>query len=291
MAGNAWKWLVGCGIGCVAVLLIVAILGGGSFYFLRGVARDLEETQRGMDAVTERFGRPADFRPDPDGAIRPERIELFLDVRGALAETRSELERDFLLLHEGQDGDGDESDGGVVGKIRAGIGLVHKLMAFFTARADALLEHEMGLGEYYYIYSLAYYSWLGHSPADGPPFRLVGDSDQTRSWDGESFGEVDEFEVREERTERILREVRGQLLPMLRNQLEDLDAQGGSDAAGPWREALAAEIAALEADPLRLPWADGLPAVVEESLHPFRDRLEQSYSEQCSSLEFGLGHD
>lgn len=291
MAGNAWKWVVGCGIGCVAVLLIVAVLGGGSFYFLRGVARELEETQRGMDAVTERFGRPAEFRPAPDGRIPPERIEAFLDVREAMAENRSELERRFSLFQEGEGSDGDEGSGGMVGKIRAGFALPQQLMGFFTARAEALLEHEMGLGEYYYIYSLAYYSWLGNSLSDGPPFRLFGDYDQTRSWDREHFGEADEFELREERAKRILRAVQGQLLPMLRHQLEELDAGSGPEAAGPWREALAAEIASLEADSLRLPWADGLPAVIEASLEPFRDRLEQSYSAQCNAMEFGLGHD
>ena len=143
----------------------------------------------------------------------------------------------------------------------------------------------MGLGEYSYIYVLAYYSWMGRSPADGPPFRLVGDSREVRGWDEEHWGKVDEFDVREDRMERMLRTVNRQVLPMLRNQLADLDA------AGPWRQALEAEIAAMEADPLRLPWADGVPEVIERSLAPFHDRLDQSYSEQCNALEFGMSHD
>ena len=290
MAGTAWKWVVGCGIGCVVVLLVVAALGTGAFFLGKGIVEEVEQTEREMEALSERFGRARDFRPDPDGAIRPERIEIFLAVRGSLAETRAELERTFSVLHPGEGADGEEG-GGMMGKIRAGIGLVSQLMGFVTARAEALLEHEMGLGAYYYIYSLAYYSWLGNSPADGPAFRLVGDSHQTRNWDGENFGGVDEFEVREERAERILRELHRLVLPMLRNQLEDLDARGGSDTAGPWREALATEIAAMEADRLRLPWADGLPAVIEQSLAPFRDRLEKSYSAQCSALEFGMDGD
>jgi hypothetical protein len=78
---------------------------------------------------------------------------------------------------------------------------------------------------------------------------------------------------------------------MLRNQLEDLLAEDVESATETWREALEAEIAAMEADRLRLPWIDDLPSPIEQSLAPFRDRLEQSYSEQCSALEFGLGQD
>jgi hypothetical protein len=291
MAGNAWKWGVGCGIGCVVVLLVVAALGTGSFFFVKGVVEEVEKTQRSMDAVTERFGRPAEFRPDADGRIPPERIESFLAVRQALAGGRADLEQSISLFEKGADVEDGEGGGGTVGKIRAGFGFLPQLMAFFTARAEALLEHEMGLGEYYYIYSLAYYSWLNKAVADGPSFRLVGDNEQTRSWDRESFGEVAEFDVREERTERILRAVNGQLLPMLRNQLEDLKASSGADEGGPWMEALESEIASLDADPLRLPWAGGLPPPIEQSIEPYRQQLEQSYSAPCNALEFGLGHD
>jgi len=289
MAGNAWKWVLGCGIGCVAVLLIVAALGTGGFFLVKGVVDEVEKTERGMEAVTERFGRPAEFHPSPDGRIPAERVETFLAVRDSLAEARQEMERTMSLFDDQQDPDSGEREG-MVDKVRAGIGFLPMMMGFFATRAEAQLEHGMGLGEYYYIYSVAYYSWLGKSLSDGPSFRLFGDYDQTRSWDRESFGEADEFEVREERAERTLRAVHGQLLPMLRNQLQDLDAAGGADTAGPWREALAAEIAALEADPLRLPWADGLPATIEAALEPYRDRLEESYSEPCNALEFGLGH-
>ena len=285
MAGNAWKWFLGCGIGCAIVLVILGALAAGSFFFVRDVVGEVQKTQRGMDAVTEQFGRTSEFRPDPDGAIRPERLELFLAVRGSLSETRAELERTLTLLQKEAAPDQDEGRGGMLGKFRAGLGVLPQLIGFYNARSDALLEHGMGLGEYTYIYVLAYYSWLGRSPADGPPFRLVGDSREVRGWDEERWGNADEFDVREDRTERILRTLSRQLLPMLRNQLADLDD------AGPWREALEAEIAAMEIDSLRLPWADGVPEAVERSLDAFRDRLEQSYSEQCNALEFGMGHD
>ena len=52
--------------------------------------------------------------------------------------------------------------------MRTGAGAIPRLAEFERNRADALLEHRMGLGEYWYIYSLAYYSWLKKDPGDGP---------------------------------------------------------------------------------------------------------------------------
>ena len=65
---------------------------------------------------------------------------------------------------------------------------------------EALLEVGMGPGEYMYVYSVAYYSWLGKSPADGPSFTLVGDDGDNQ---GRQVGQ-DEFDVREERREMVL---------------------------------------------------------------------------------------
>ena len=78
---------------------------------------------------------------------------------------------------------------------------------------------------------------------------------------------------------------------MLRRQqaaLEPLEASPDGEA---WRRALAAEISALEADRFRIPWQDGLPEVLRQSLEPFRARLEASYSSMCNPLEIGMGHD
>jgi len=287
MAGNAWKWVVGCGIGCVAVLIIIAALAAAGFILVRDVVQEVQKTEQGMEAVTEQFGRVVEFRPDPDGAIRPERVAVFLAVRQDLAETRAELERTMALLDSSENAEPSGGRGGALGKLRAGFGILPMVMGFYNARSEALLEQGMGLGEYYYIYALAYYSWLGKSPADGPSFRLVGDSDEVRRWED---AVPDDFDVREDRAERILRALNRQTLPMLRNQLADLDAAGGTETEA-WREKLRSEIAAMESDTLRLPWADGLPEATAESLRPFRDRLEESYSTPCNALELGLGHD
>ena len=50
----------------------------------------------------------------------------------------------------------------------SGVGMAQDIGHLFEARNQALLDKGMGIGEYTYIYILAYYSWLGHSPDDGP---------------------------------------------------------------------------------------------------------------------------
>jgi hypothetical protein len=57
------------------------------------------------------------------------------------------------------------------------------------------------------------------------------------------------------------------------------------DLPGGWREALSEEVAAMEDEDLRLPWEEGLPAVIEASLEPYRERLSESYSALCNPLE------
>ena len=47
----------------------------------------------------------------------------------------------------------------------------------------------------------------------------------------------------------------------------------------------------MEGDRFRFPWRDGLPGPIEDSISPYRARLETSYSELCNSLEILTGTD
>ena len=162
---------------------------------------------------------------------------------------------------------------------RSGVGLVQGIFTFNTARSRALLDADMGPGEYLYIYTLSYYLFLGYSPADGPPFTLVSGSDE--QVDGR-----DAFVVREERLVSIRRRLNRRLLPMLHNQLEDARSSGADEA---WLAMLTAEVDAMEASRHRLPWQDGLPDFMAATLEPFRESLAESYSKLCNPLETGTG--
>ena len=182
------------------------------------------------------------------------------------------MEQTLALL--GGDDSGDRPVGVPLRQFVAGVGLLGDVADFLHQRNQALLDAGIGLGEYYYIYVLAYLSFLEKPPDDGPPFRLVGGSEHDDGWD--------ESDVREQRAEQVVQRVRQQMLPMLRRQLE---AMGDTRTDARWRETLVTEITAMEANPHRMPWAGGLPEVIETSLLPFRERLESSYSELCNPLE------
>jgi hypothetical protein len=276
---------------------VLGLLSWGGYVLIKGVIGEAEKIDAVMEQVYEKHGRVSDFQPGPDGALPPERVEAFLRVRELMSTARAETEHTFGLLSS-RETEGTAEVPGMLGRllawgmgvlrVEAGTSLVPQLFAFVAARGEALLDGGMGPGEYLYMYSLAFYSGLGKSPADGPAFRLVGDDEDDDQ--GRRAGE-DEFDVREGRRETILSTLNEQLLPMLRRQLAALDESRSVVESDPWRRQLAAEIAAMETDRFRIPWRDGLPPVIEASLEPYRARLESSYSAMCNPVEVLAGAD
>lgn len=278
MAGAGKKWAIGCGCGCLVIVVVMVAVGYGGYLMVQRAVEQAEEIGRAVDDVRERFGEVRDYCPEPSGAIAADRVEAFLAVREAMAERRAELESTLSTLASGEQGE-IAGPADVLAMIKAGTSIIPAIMGFLSNQAEAMLAQEMGPGEYAYIYSLSYYSWLGKDPGDGPPFQLQGD--------GVHSGTANEERVRRERDERLRRGVNRTFRVMVANQLEAARAQAVE--ADPWLEQLEAEIGALTADPERLPWADGLPAPLASSLEPYRDRLEASYSPLCNPLEIELG--
>lgn len=275
------KWLIGCGIGCGVVILIVVILVASGYFFIKNIVDEFEDTEAMTEVLTERFGRVPDFCPDPDGTIRPERIEAFLSARESFAPIRESIAKSMETLSQKKDVHDVE-----VGKpksiftmMRLGFGIIPQTAEFIKTRNEALLEEEMGLGEYYYIYVVAYYSWLGKNPEDGPGFQIVGSGEER------DFEYWDQEETKEMNRDRMLRRVNRMLLPMLHNQLGKLDEEESTDTSKDWRMMLEKEIETLEQDRERLLWQDGLPEVIEASLLPYRNQFEASYNPMTNPLE------
>jgi hypothetical protein len=273
------KWLVGCGIGCGVIILILIALGITGYLFFKNIADEFKDYDTLMTTLTERYGRITDFTPNPDGTISPARVETFLALREVFGPTREKLEISMKTLQDrvGQSEVEVKKPKNVFQMIKTGVGLIPQIGEFMKNRNQALLDAGMGMGEYYYIYAISFYSWLGNSPEDGPDFEIVGPADERGSWDQE--------EVLEERRDTSLRRLNRMLLPMLQNQLEKLSATDSSGIRDDWQVILEAEIKAMEADRYRLPWQDGLPDVIESSLKSFRYQLEQSYNKMTNPLE------
>lgn len=272
MSDKTSKWLVGCGIGCGVIILLIVIMVTAGYFYCKDIIEVFKETGVTQTALEDRYGRVRDYCPDPGGAIKSERIEVFLTVRDSMSYIIKEMESKIDEMSKD-----DKSFPHVFKAIKTGVGALPKLAEFYRVRNSALLEFEMGLGEYYYLYILAYYIWLDKSPGDGPEFRIVG---------GEDEDEWEERDYREERRNRGIRRMRDLFIYMLQNQQDQLteDTPGYSRS---WKRTLEAEIVALKKDPERRLYQDGLPIVIRNSMEPFRDRLEASYNETVNAIDLG----
>ena len=84
MASKMPRWVMGCGIGCGALLvLIIAATAVGGVFFNKMLS-DVDGATELRAELEERFDTPEDFTPAPDGSVDPDRLERFLHVRRAL---------------------------------------------------------------------------------------------------------------------------------------------------------------------------------------------------------------
>jgi hypothetical protein len=167
MASTGKKWLIGCGGGCAAIIVIsiLALIGAGVMF-----KRPFDKAIDAREILDTTYGTGEDFVPPVDG-LSPDRIKRFLAVRKGLEELCGDFEaigEDFEHM-EKLDSAGDEPStgevlkgvGNILGSVMQMPGLIGKLA---VRRNELLLENEMGLGEYTWIYVLAYHSWLGYDP-------------------------------------------------------------------------------------------------------------------------------
>ena len=66
---TAKKWLIGCSIGCGAIVVLIGLLIAGGYFFFKNIVDEFKDTEVLMDTLTEQYGRVKDFCPNPDGAI------------------------------------------------------------------------------------------------------------------------------------------------------------------------------------------------------------------------------
>lgn len=280
MAGSGKKWLTGCGIGCGLMILIAGGIGTCGYFGVKNITERAEKLDEASDALRAAYGEPGSYVPEADGRIPAHRLEAFLAARQDMAVTRDELAGIFAELDSDTDG-----PGGVIAKFRSGMNFIPRLFDFIDDRNRVLLDHDMGLGEYVHIYSVAYYAWLDKEPADGPGF-TISDNDNEEENVRWSFEDEDtEGDVRDRRDERIRESVHELQRQILGNQITVAET-AVVDAT--WIDALREEAALMDRHPRRLLWSDGLPPQLEASLEPFRDRLEASYSPMANAVEMGI---
>jgi hypothetical protein len=241
------KWLTGCGMGCL--LMVVLTIVGGSLMF-----RNIKNTVGEFDGVgdmqtqlVEMYGGVSDFTPTADGTIPPERIEIYLRVQELIKPTGDEFSHTLHDLRALENGEGFS----LARMINAAKGLGNlgsSVGRFLKVRNESLLAEGMGLGEYIYMTGTVYHAWLGEEL----DYTLDG-------------------QIEEGSSERRRDMVRGLFMGFLKRQ-QALARETG-DPAG-LAVAIDGELAELAIDAGRIPWQDGLPPTLLESLTPYRERLE-----------------
>ena len=241
------RWLKGCGIGC-------------------GVA--IRET------LVERHGSVNDFTPRADGEIPADRMDAFLQVRRAVQEHCAEIGATDAGIEAMDRLDDQEKPGNmaILGAFReaskAVFGMGTVMGEFFRARNAALLELDMSLGEYSYIYALAY------------GVTIVGPQTDEQAAIGDAH---------------LSTRVRETLRLQLRNRLAAMDLQPEEWEGTEERRLLVGEIAFLEDHPERLPWCDVRPPSLQASLAAYETQLAELYCPDATHLEltrnrsFGIG--
>jgi len=285
MASTTQKWFIGCGIGCGLLILITAVIGGGIFFAVKDVVEDGKSIEESNNALVEAFGSPDEFTPAPDGSIAADRMEIFLTSRVETAESRNKMADILHTLDDESEG----GNGGVMAKIKAGMTMIPAILSYINTRNEVLLENGMGDGEYTYIYTLAYFSYLDKDLTDGPSFQMTGDSDDDDggvNWKVQSGS--DNKRVRDKREKRVRRQMHQLQMSFLMNQIASLDGTSGSDDE--LRAVLEAEREAMSSARRRLLWEEGLPPAIEASLTPYIDELNESYLPILNVIEMGLAN-
>ncbi len=246
------------GCGCLVVLAVAIPIVLGTMIML-----PLNRAIENRTELEDRFGAQDAFVPPASGAPSRDRIEAFLRVRQALTTTCDDFwdaERAVAKL-EAFDGQEEVSKIAVMRQAmsttKTMMGMGPLIGHFYEVRNQALVDEDMGLGEYTYIYVLAYNDEIVNPSAH---LELFGPGTTN------------------------LR-VRQALEAILNNQLELLREEGGPPDV---IAAVEAEVEALGNDPKRIPWQDGLPLEIEDSLRPYRAELDGLFCGATSPLELTI---
>ena len=90
MAGKMPRWLMGCGIGCgVVVVLVLAAITVGAVSLNRMLG-DVDRATEMRAEIDERFDTAENFTPAADGSVAPDRLERFSAQRRASVRSSSD---------------------------------------------------------------------------------------------------------------------------------------------------------------------------------------------------------
>ena len=269
MASTSTKWIAGCGIGCLVIILLLAGIAGGGFLCVRGMVRNFQVLEESRNELVDAFGSVTDYSPSSDGSIDETRIRNFVSIRRALQPYQGRLDKAFDRFSRIEEVN-DRSPIRILESIRNATSVIPAITSYIHARNTILLDHAMGIGEYIYLYMIIYHSWLGHKPDDHPDITHIirdinSDDESARNFESN-------FDP-----EEIMYRYRTMAVGFLRNQIHAVESSGLIQDPD-WISALDNEVNLLSSGTHNLLWQNGLPPRMLSCLEPHRAVLEQTYS-------------
>ncbi len=258
MSESSHQWVKGCAFGCGGLVVLFVLLIVGMSFSMR---RAFDDAHAGRTILEEQFGDSDAFTPAIEGSVKDGRVAAFLGVRDSLAEIHGEIEDVDQEMGQFDDltADGEPEFRVALPAVfrltKSMMGLPWVFGEIESVRNQSLVEVGMGIGEYTYIYVLAYHD------------QLVAPNDEANLFSASATNS----RVRADLREMIRRQVTA-----ARDQLPE-----GDD----WLGALETEMALLDADSDRIPWQDGLPEHIADCFDGSRRALDATYSVAAAEFE------
>jgi len=243
--------------GCLLIALTMGFVVLSGFYFLTTGVR---EAKRLEQTLIDRFDWADKYTPAIDGSIAAPRIEAFIRVREAVQTVCADYQailisiNDLNKLEDDQDKPATEVASTGMQGFRSAFSAGPKMLEFSETRNQALLDENMGLGEYLYIYLTSYGE------------QLASESDS-------AFSDMDEAFVSDR--------ARKEFVQILTNQLLAIQASEPQNTNPLLITDLQVEIEALKDGSHLSPWPNGPIGKAHEALAPYQQRLSELY---CSGI-------
>jgi hypothetical protein len=247
--------------GCFLIVAAVVFVVASGIYFLSAGIRDAKRVEQ---TLIDQFGWATIFTPEIDGSISPERIEKFIRVRQAVQAACVDYQAvlDSVIKLEQMEANKEGTASEVASTGMEGFKSVFNagptMLNFSQTRNQALLDAEMGIGEYMYIYLAAYGE------------QLASESTSTYSGTEEAYPSS---------------RTRKEYIQILHNQLKALETSDQRPAYAGLADRLRQEQSALETGSQLSPWSNGPVGVTKESLAPFQQELNDLYCPGVVKIE------
>ena len=243
--------------GCLLIVIALVFITASGVYFSTAGIRDAKRLEQ---TLIDRYDWANNYTPSLDGAIPPQRVENFIRVRQAV-QTQC-LDYQAVLtsianldkIDSNQDTTAGEAASTGMEGFKSAFSAGPKMIKFSNTRNQALVNEEMGIGEYIYIYLTAYGQQLASEP-DSP------------------------YSAMEEAY--LSPRARKEFIQILNNQLAALEASAQQASHTELADRLRQEIEALETGSQSSPWPDGSIGAARESLAPYQQEIAELY---CSGV-------